>query len=66
MDFSLIGWDPIVSPLLAGLVELIVVDGKYTFIWGDGVKTNFADYIFKRKICFFNFSHETFPSIIIL
>ena len=29
-------WDPIVSPLLAGVVELIVVDGKDPFLWGMG------------------------------
>jgi len=36
VDFSLIGWNSIVLPLLAGLVELIVVDGKDPFLWGMG------------------------------
>ena len=48
MDFPLIGWNPIVSPLLVGIVKLIVVDGKDSFLWGMGWKLNFADYSFRE------------------
>jgi len=34
MEFSLIGWDPIVSLLLAGKVELIAMGKKDLFLWG--------------------------------
>ena len=36
VDLSLTGWDPIVSLLLAGIVELIVVDVKDLFLLGRG------------------------------
>jgi len=36
LDISLIGWDPIVSLLMAGIVGLIIVDGTDLFLWGMG------------------------------
>jgi len=51
MDFSLIGWDPIVS-LLAGMVNLILVDRKDLFLWGDGLTNNFVDFSVRENLTF--------------
>jgi len=44
VDFSLIGWDPNLSLLLAGSAKPLVVDGKGPSLWGERLKTNFVDY----------------------
>jgi len=43
VDFFLIGWDPKVSLILAGLANLLVDDGKGISHWGDELKNIFGD-----------------------
>ena len=49
MDFSLIGYDPEVSHLLAGIAMYIAEEGKCLWVWGGGLKINFVDFTVKKK-----------------
>jgi len=43
VGFFLIGWDPKVPLILAGLASPLVVDGKGLLLWGDENKSIFVD-----------------------
>jgi len=63
VDFSLIGYNPTVSHLLAGIPICIADDVKGLWQWGgDGLKNNFVDFSVEKKVLLnlFNFIRKKF------
>ena len=52
VDFSLLGYNPTVSQLLAGIPMCIANDVKGLCQWGDDLENDFVDYSVRKKVSY--------------